>query len=98
MAPEIRPFDFRLYVVTDRQQTAGRALEEVVIAAARYSRFRQLRITSTATNLAMRALARKFGARFTFEAGEATGLLPVHPAKAMARPSLHADHAGIAAE
>jgi thiamine-phosphate pyrophosphorylase len=27
--------DFRLYVVTDRQQTAGRALEEVVIAAAR---------------------------------------------------------------
>ena len=35
MAPETRPLDFRLYVVTDRQQTAGRALEEVVIAAAR---------------------------------------------------------------
>lgn len=35
MAPESRPFDVRLYVVTDRQQTAGRALEEVVIAAAR---------------------------------------------------------------
>jgi thiamine-phosphate pyrophosphorylase len=27
--------NFRLYVVTDRQQTAGRALEEVIVAAAR---------------------------------------------------------------
>ena len=35
MAPETRQLDFRLYVVTDRQQTAGRTLEEVVIAAAR---------------------------------------------------------------
>jgi hypothetical protein len=63
-------------------------LFEAVIAAARYSRFRLLRITSTAGNIAMRALARKFGATFTFEAGEATGLLPVHPAEAIARPAL----------
>lgn len=34
MAPETRP-GFRLYVVTDRQQTAGRPLAEVVAAAAR---------------------------------------------------------------
>jgi len=33
--PEPTHINFRLYVVTDRQQTAGRALEEVVVAAAR---------------------------------------------------------------
>jgi len=33
--PEPTPINFRLYVVTDRQQTAGRALEEIVVAAAR---------------------------------------------------------------
>ena len=35
MLPESTPIDFRLYVVTDRQQTAGRALEEIAVAAAR---------------------------------------------------------------
>ena len=35
MAPETPPLGFRLYVVTDRQQTAGRPLAEVVAAAAR---------------------------------------------------------------
>jgi thiamine-phosphate pyrophosphorylase len=34
LAPETRPPAFRLYVVTDRQQTAGRPLEEVLTAAA----------------------------------------------------------------
>lgn len=34
MAPETTRVDFRLYVVTDRQQTAGRPLEAVVAAAA----------------------------------------------------------------
>lgn len=35
MLPEPARVNFHLYVVTDRQQTAGRALEEVVAAAAR---------------------------------------------------------------
>ena len=35
MAPEAGRVPFRLYVVTDRQQTAGRALEDVVAEAAR---------------------------------------------------------------
>lgn len=35
MAPEAQRLPFRLYVVTDRQQTAGRPLDEVLIAAAR---------------------------------------------------------------
>lgn len=35
MAPEVARVPFRLYVVTDRQQTAGRPLEDVVAAAAR---------------------------------------------------------------
>lgn len=35
MLSEPTRITFRLYVVTDRQQTAGRALEEVVVAAAR---------------------------------------------------------------
>lgn len=69
-----------------RRMGIATRLFEAVIAAARYSRFRQLRITSTAGNLAMRALARKFGANFTFEAGEATGLLPVPPLEQRARP------------
>ena len=35
MSPEPTRVNFRLYVVTDRQQTSGRALEEVAVAAAR---------------------------------------------------------------
>jgi len=35
VSPESARINFRLYVVTDRQQTAGRALEEVITAAAR---------------------------------------------------------------
>ena len=35
MLPEPNSINLRLYVVTDRQQTAGRALEEIVVAAAR---------------------------------------------------------------
>lgn len=35
MLPESAHDLFRLYVVTDRQQTAGRTLEEVIVAAAR---------------------------------------------------------------
>ena len=35
MAPETPRVGFRLYVVSDRQQTAGRPLEEVIAAAAR---------------------------------------------------------------
>ena len=35
MSPEPARVNFRIYVVTDRQQTSGRALEEVAVAAAR---------------------------------------------------------------
>lgn len=35
MAPETSRLDFRLYVISDRRQTAGRPLEEVLTAAAR---------------------------------------------------------------
>lgn len=63
-----------------RRKGIATALFEAVIAGARADAIAELRITSSAGNLAMRALARKFGARFTFEAGEATGLLPVAPA------------------
>ncbi|WP_439574139.1 GNAT family N-acetyltransferase [Phreatobacter sp.] len=60
-----------------RRRGIATALFEAVIAGARADGFGALRITSSAGNVAMRALARKFGARFTFEAGEATGLLPL---------------------
>jgi thiamine-phosphate pyrophosphorylase len=35
MSSGMKGLPFRLYVVTDRQQTAGRSLEEVIVAAAR---------------------------------------------------------------
>jgi thiamine-phosphate pyrophosphorylase len=35
VSPEPARVNFRIYVVTDRQQTSGRALEEVAVAAAR---------------------------------------------------------------
>lgn len=63
-----------------RRKGIATALFEAVIEGARAEAIGELRITSSAGNLAMRALARKFGARFIFEAGEATGLLPVRPA------------------
>jgi RimJ/RimL family protein N-acetyltransferase len=94
------PADVAFSVENDfRRRGIASRLFEAVIAAARYSRFRQLRITSTATNLAMRALARKFGASFTFEAGEATGILPVHATEGLARPApLRIGPAPVAAE
>lgn len=80
-----------------RQMGIGTRLFEAVIAAARYSRYPRLRITSTAGNRAMRALARKFGANFTFEGGEVTGLLTVTDAdgiaprrRGVARPEIQA--------
>lgn len=70
-----------------RRKGIATALFEAVIAGARADAIGELRITSSAGNVAMRALARKFGARFTFEAGEATGLLTVAaPARRDARP------------
>ncbi len=82
------PADIAFSVEPDyRNGGIGTALFETVMVAARYSRFPELRITSTAGNRAMRALARKFGARFTFEGGDVTGLLalPVEPALAVPR-------------
>lgn len=68
----------------------GTRLFEAVLAAARYQRFPELRITSSAANQAMRSLAGKFGAVFAFEQGEVTGLIPVPAGKAdipVRRPS-----------
>ncbi|KAF0132437.1 MAG: N-acetyltransferase GCN5 [Xanthobacteraceae bacterium] len=79
-----------------RQMGIGTRLFEAVMAAARYSRYPTLRISSTAANRAMRALARKFGAHFTFEGGEVTGLLPVTDADGIA-PRRHHTHREIEA-
>ncbi len=45
----------------------------------------------------MRALARKFGARFTAEAGEVTGLIAMTSEPALAEPRQHAPAAALAA-
>lgn len=85
------PADIAFSVEPDfRQLGIGSELFEAVMAAARYSRFPELRITSTAGNRAMRALARKFGARFTAEGGEVTGLLTTTCEPALAEPRHHA--------
>lgn len=60
----------------------GTQLFEAILAAARYSRFKELRITSSASNHAMRALAGRFGATFTFMQGEVVGTLKVPRGKA----------------
>lgn len=88
------PADIAFSVEPDfRNGGIGTGLFETVMVAARYSRFSELRITSTAGNRAMRALARNFGARFTFDGGDVTGLLslPFEPALAVPRHHRHVE-------
>jgi GNAT superfamily N-acetyltransferase len=56
-----------------RRQGVGSILFRKLIAEARSKGYRSLRITTGAQNLAMRALASKFGAHLTFRHGESTG-------------------------
>jgi GNAT superfamily N-acetyltransferase len=60
-----------------RRQGIASRLFTILIAAARKEGFGELRITSSSHNQAMRALARKFGARFAFSYGETIGTLAV---------------------
>lgn len=56
-----------------RGKGLGSVLFTRLIAEARRHGFAALRITTGSENEAMRALARKFGARLTFQQGESTG-------------------------
>lgn len=58
-----------------RRQGVGSILFERLVSEARWKGYRQLRITTGAQNLAMRALANKFGAHLTFRYGESTGTI-----------------------
>jgi GNAT superfamily N-acetyltransferase len=60
-----------------RRRGIASQLFQAILVAARAQRYRTLRITSGAQNVAMRALARKFGASFTYASGDAVGLLTV---------------------
>lgn len=58
-----------------RRQGVGSILFKRLIAEARWKGYHSLRITTGAQNLAMRALANKFGAHLTFRHGESTGTI-----------------------
>ena len=60
-----------------RRQGVGTILFQRLIAEARWKGYRRLRITTSAQNQAMRALASKFGARLVFRDGESTGTIEV---------------------
>jgi GNAT superfamily N-acetyltransferase len=63
-----------------RHQGVGTILFTRLIAKARSMGYTTLRITTGAQNDAMRALARKFGARLSFRHGESTGTIDLQPA------------------
>ena len=58
-----------------RRRGVGSILFRKLIAEARAKGYRSLRITTSAQNDAMRALANKFGAHLTFRHGESTGTI-----------------------
>jgi GNAT superfamily N-acetyltransferase len=58
-----------------RRQGVGSVLFERLISEARWKGYACLRITTSAENHAMRALASKFGAQLTFRQGESTGTI-----------------------
>jgi GNAT superfamily N-acetyltransferase len=63
-----------------RHQGVGSMLFTRLIAKAKSMDYTTLRITTGAQNDAMRALARKFGARLSFRHGESTGTIDLQPA------------------
>ena len=60
-----------------RRRGVGSFLFRQLIAEARAKGYRKLRITTGAQNVAMRALANKFGAHLTFSQSESTGTIDV---------------------
>jgi GNAT superfamily N-acetyltransferase len=60
-----------------QRRGVGSFLFRQLIAEARAKGYRKLRITTGAQNVAMRALANKFGAHLTFSQGESTGTIDV---------------------
>jgi GNAT superfamily N-acetyltransferase len=58
-----------------RRQGVGSILFRRLISEARWKGYRSLRITTSAQNQPMRALARKFGAHLIFRHGESTGTI-----------------------
>jgi GNAT superfamily N-acetyltransferase len=60
-----------------RRRGVGSFLFRQLIAEAHAKGYRKLRITTGAQNVAMRALANKFGAHLTFSQGESTGTIDV---------------------
>jgi hypothetical protein len=62
-----------------RRLGVGSTLFRRLIDEARLKGYRSLRITTGAQNHAMRALARKFGAKLTFRQGESSGIIALAP-------------------
>ena len=58
-----------------QQRGLGGLLFERLIQTAMGLGYRMLRVTTHAQNAAMKALARRYGAKLTFEAGETVGLI-----------------------
>jgi GNAT superfamily N-acetyltransferase len=58
-----------------RRQGVGTVLFRKLISVARAKGYKSLRITTGASNEAMRALANKFGAHLSFSQGESTGVI-----------------------
>ncbi|RFC64861.1 MULTISPECIES: GNAT family N-acetyltransferase [Mesorhizobium] len=67
----------------------GGLLFERLIQTAIGLGYRRLRVTTHSQNAAMKALARRFGAKLTFEFGETVGLIELEDAVHMALP-IHA--------
>ena len=60
-----------------RRQGVGSILFKRLLSEARWKGYRRLRVTTGASNEAMRALASKFGAHLVFRHGESTGTIDV---------------------
>ena len=62
-----------------RRRGVGTILFQRLIAEARWKGYLRLRVTTSAQNHAMRALANKFGAHLVFRDGESTGSIEIDP-------------------
>lgn len=72
-----------------RRQGVGTVLFRKLISVARAKGYKSLRITTGASNDAMRALANKFGAHLSFSHGESTGVIDLsRPSQLELAPSL----------
>lgn len=81
--PDLDPPTGEIAFSVERQlqhKGVGSLLFERLVAHAHALGYTQLRVTTHPHNDAMRALARKFRARLTFEAGETVGVIDLGPA------------------